>query len=169
MSLKKKPYYGVNDIAAAARRYPDITFHLVHAGWVLTENTILLMQEHPNITAVLEGPMLWPVIDPQRFDTFLQMFITGVGPDRLMYSSAATNPHPRWLIDAFDRYQPPQGTDGEFTLTQADKDGIMGNNFARIHGIDIAKRKAAITGDRFAEYKAKHGFRRPWAAIRGEA
>ncbi len=169
LTLTKKQYYGVNDIAAAARRYPDITFHLVHAGWVLSENTILLMREYPNVTAVLEGPMLWPVIDPPRFDTFMYMFMTGVGSDRLMYSSAATNPHPRWLIEGFDRYAPPSGGDGGFVLTQADKDGIMGNNFARIHGIDIAERKAKIADDRFSRFKAKHGLRPPWTAIRGAA
>ena len=169
LTLTKRRYYGINDIAGAAKRYPDLIFHLVHAGWLLVENTILLMQECPNVTAVLEGPMLWPVIDPQRFDTFLHMFMTTVGPDRLMYSSAATNPHPRWLIEAFERYQPPAGTDAAFDLTQADKDAIMGGNFARIHGIDVIARKAAIADDRFSRALAAGGLRRPWTAIRGAA
>ncbi len=167
--LREKSYYGINDIAGAAKRYPDLTFHLVHAGWALVENTVLLMREYPNVTAVLEGPMLWAIIDPPRFDSFLYTLMTNVGVDRLMYSSAATGPHPRWVIEAFERHTPFSGTDPSFTLTQADRDAIMGGNFARLHGIDIPGRRIAIADDRFSRYRAEHGLRRPWTASRGPA
>ena len=155
--------YGINDIGIAAKAYPDLTFHLVHAGWLLMEDTILLLQDHDNVTAVLEGPMLWPLIDPKRFDLFMSRFMNSVGSERMMYSSAATNPHPRWVIEAFENYLPP--SDADFRLTEADRQGIFGRNFARIHGIDLSKRQAAIKDDRFSRYKASNGLRRPWTAV----
>ena len=155
--------YGINDMAAAARAFPGLTFHLVHAGWLLMENTILLLKEYPNITAVLEGPMLWPIIDQERFDLFLSYFLTAGLLDRLLYSSAATNPHPRWTIEAFARYEAPQNAD--FTLSHGDKNKIFGENFCRVHGIDMAKQRAATANDRFSRYKRERGMRRPWSAI----
>lgn len=159
----KKRVYGVNDIAQAAKTYSDMNFHLVHAGWALMENTILLMQEHPNVVAVLEGPMLWPIIDQERFDLFMSRFLNAGLIDRMLYSSAATNPHPRWTIEAFARYQPPAGAD--FALSHADKAKIFGANFCRIHGIDLQARKAAIADDRFSRYKHEQGLRKPWSAV----
>ena len=160
---RKQRAYGINDIAVAAKAYPDMYFHLVHAGWVLMEDTILLMQEYPNVIAVLEGPMFWPVIDPKRFHLFMSMFMNTVGPDRLLYASAATNPHPKFIIEAFETYRPPPGSD--FDISEEDKAKIFGLNFARLHGIDVARRKALIAKDRFSQYKKKNGLRAPWAGI----
>ena len=166
--MKKRPY-GVNDIAGAARNFPDLMFHLVHAGWLLNEATILLMSEYENVTAVMEGPMLWPLFDPRRFNEMMYMYMTTVGSDRLLYSSAATNPHPRFVIEALEAHNAPEGTLFDYPLTQEDKDNIMGNNFARLHGLDIAATHAKLATDRFSTYRAENGLRRPWAAVRGDA
>jgi predicted TIM-barrel fold metal-dependent hydrolase len=160
---KKQRAYGINDVAVAAKAYPDLNFHLVHAGWLLMEDTILLMQEHQNVIAVLEGPMFWPIIDPKRFDLFMSRFMNSVGSDRMLYSSAATNPHPRFMIEAFANYKPPAGAD--FTLTDQDKVSIFGLNFARIHNIDIDNMRRKFENDRFSKYKAENGLRRPWGGI----
>lgn len=163
VTLKQQKYYGINDIAVAAKAYPGLNFHVVHAGWALLEDTILLMQEYQNVIAVLEGPFFFPIIDRKRFDIFMHKFMTTVGPDRMLYASAATNPHPRWIIEAFINYEPP--ADAGFALTKADKAKIFGESFARVHGIDIARRKAAIANDRFSRYRKKNGLRSPWAGI----
>ncbi len=163
LTLQRQKYYGINDIAVAARTYPDLYFHVVHAGWTLLEDTLLLMQEYQNVIAVLEGPFFFPIIDRKRFDIFMERFMTTVGPDRMLYASAATNPHPRWIIEAFVNYEPPAGAG--FTLTKQDKAKIFGESFARVHGIDVAKRKAAIANDRFSQARRKNGLRSPWTGI----
>jgi predicted TIM-barrel fold metal-dependent hydrolase len=159
----EKRAYGINDMAAVARDFPDVNFHLVHAGWLLMEDTILLMQEHPNITAVLEGPALWPIIDPKRFELFLSLVSNSIGYDRLLFSSGTTTGHPRPIIEAFIAYQPPPGAD--FTFTREDKQKILGTNFARYHGIDVAARRGKIAGDRFSNAVRQHGLRPLWSGI----
>jgi predicted TIM-barrel fold metal-dependent hydrolase len=159
----EKRAYGVNDLAAAARDFPDVTFHLVHAGWLLMEDTLLLMQEHQNITAVLEGPALWPIIDPKRFELFLSLVGNSIGYDRLLYSSGTTVGHPRPIIEAFLAYEPPPGAD--FRFTAEDKKKVLGLNLARYHGIDIAERRRKIAGDRFSQAVARDGYRPLWSGL----
>jgi hypothetical protein len=38
-------------------------FHLSHAGWRNFEETVRLMREPQNMTAVMEGPSLFPLYD----------------------------------------------------------------------------------------------------------
>jgi predicted TIM-barrel fold metal-dependent hydrolase len=158
------PASGVGDIAGAAKHFPDLTFHAVHAGWLLLDETLRLMNTHPNITATMEGPFLWQMYDPDRFSEIMAAFINNVGPDRLLYSSAATNPHPRWLIEKFIAYQPPEWAG--FSLSDDVKAKILGGNFARLHGIDIPARRGRISDDRFARVRAQHGLREPWTGVR---
>jgi hypothetical protein len=73
------------------------------------------------------------------------------------------------VVEALEAHKAPKGTLFDYPLTQDDKDNIMGNNFARFHGVDIAAAHAKIADDRFSKYRAEKGLRRPWTAVRGDA
>jgi predicted TIM-barrel fold metal-dependent hydrolase len=158
---------GIDDIYKAAEAFPDLVFHLVHAGWQLFEETAELMRRRENVTAVLEGPMLFPLFDMKTFNQMMNVFMTKVDIGRLIYASTAVNQHPYWIINSFFDYQPPEGA--AFKVSERDKARILGENLARYHGIDVVKQRAKIAGDRWSAAKAKNGLREPYIIQRAVA
>jgi len=161
------PALGINDYYEAAARYPDMTFHIVHGGWSLLEETAELMRARPNVTAVLEGPLLWPQYDMAAYNDMWAAWMPKVNVEQIIYASTSPNQHPYWIINDFVEYEPPAGAG--FRFTPADKAKILGGNLARLHGIDIAKREREIAGDKFARAKAKNGYREPYVVQRTES
>jgi uncharacterized protein len=155
---------GIDDLYKAAEAFPDLTFHLVHAGWQNFEETAALMAARENITAVMEGPMLFPLFDMDAFNKMMNVFMTKVDMDRLIYASTAVNQHPYWIINAFFDFQPPEGA--PYKLTDESKAKILGANLARYHDIDIAAQRRKISGDKWSVAKAKNGLREPYVMQR---
>ncbi|MDX2222184.1 MAG: amidohydrolase family protein, partial [Rhodospirillaceae bacterium] len=155
---------GIDDMYKAAEAFPDLVFHLVHAGWQNFEETAALMKARENITAVMEGPMLFPLFDLKTFNQMMAVFMTQVDKDRLIYASTSVNQHPYWIINSFFDYAPPEGA--AFTVTEADKAKILGANLARYHRIDIAAQRAKIAQDRWSGYVRTNGLREPYVVQR---
>lgn len=158
------PAFGIDDFYRAAEAFPDLVFHLVHAGWLLMDETADLMRDRPNVTAVLEGPMLWPIYDRPAFDKMMATMLSRVDLDRVIYASTAPNQHPYWIVNQFFDWQPPK--DSGLKITEEQKAKILGGNLARFHGIDIAERRARLAKDSFSTYKARHGLREPYLVQR---
>jgi predicted TIM-barrel fold metal-dependent hydrolase len=155
---------GVNDYYRAAEAFPDLIFHCVHGGWLLMEETAALMKARENVTAVLEGPMLWTLYDMANFHKMMAIFMNSVDVDRIIYASTSPNQHPYWIVNNFIDYVPPKGAG--WTLSDADKRKILGENLARYHGIDIKAQRAKIAKDRFSAYVARNGLREPYLVQR---
>ncbi len=161
-SAEKTPGLGINDFYKAAAQFPDLTFHIVHGGWLMLDETAELMRQRENVTAVLEGPMLWPHYNMAAYDKMWSVFIPKVDINRIIYASTSPNQHPYWIINDFVAYKGPPG----ITISREQKAKILGGNLARYHGIDVAKQKALIADDRFARHKKAHGYREPYVMQR---
>ena len=88
------------------------------------------------------------------------------GAKKLFWSSGASSPHPRPVLEAFTRLEMPTDMidgDGYPPLTDEVKADILGLNYARLHGIDVERVKAAIADDDLARRRRK-GLRRPGPA-----
>lgn len=160
------PALGINDYYKAAARFPDVTFHIVHGGWGLLEETAELMRQRPNVTAVLEGPLIWPQYDMAAYNKMWEAWMPTVNVDQIIYASTSPNQHPYWIINDFVDYQPPPGAG--FKFTTEDKAKILGGNLARLHGIDIPKRTRVIADDKYSRAKAQRGYREPYIMQRTE-
>ncbi len=158
------PALGINDFYGAAAQFPDLTFHLVHGGWMLVEETAELMRARPNVTAMLEGPMIWPHYDTAAYDYMWSVFMKKVDIDRLIYASTSPNQHPYWIINDFVDYVPPVGSG--IHISDADKAKILGLNLARYHGIDVPARQATLANDRFSQARNQNGYREPYVVQR---
>ncbi|MFL2770986.1 MAG: amidohydrolase family protein [Rhodospirillaceae bacterium] len=156
---------GVDDLYRAAEVFPDITFHLVHAGWQNFEETAALMKARENITAVLEGPMLFPLFDMATFNEMMNVFMTQVDINRIIYASTSVNQHPYWIVNAFFDFEPPEGA--PYTLSEAKKAKILGANLARYHGIDIPAQRLKIAEDKWSVANQTNGLREPYIMQRG--
>jgi predicted TIM-barrel fold metal-dependent hydrolase len=161
------PALGIADMYKVAAAFPDVTWDLVHAGWALLEPTLELMRKHENVTAVFEGPMFWLIYDMPRFHEMMDGFMRKADVDRLIFSSAAVRTHPYWQVAGMIDYEAPEGA--KWKMTDEVKRKIMGENAARIYGIDIAQRRRAIAGDRWSRELRANGLREPYAAQRAEA
>ncbi len=160
------PALGIDDFYEAAAQFPDLTFHLVHGGWMLVEETAELMRARPNVTAMLEGPMIWPHYDRAAYDYMWSVFMRKVDVDRLIYASTSPNQHPYWIINDFVDYVPPAGSG--IHISDADKAKILGLNLARYHDIDVPARQAKLREDRFSQARGQNGYREPYIAQRRE-
>lgn len=152
--------YGTKDVEAAAYRFPDLTFEVVHAGLAFVEETAIVVGRHQNVWINLE---IWNVVLTRRPRVFARMFTDLLNNggmdivDRMIWGQGATLLHPRPGLDAFAEFQIPDdllegaGMFGALEpLSDDHKRGILAGNYARLHGIDLNAVAKAIEGDEFS-------------------
>ena len=141
-----------NDIQQAALDFPDLTFAVHHLALPYFEECLYLASRFPNVVLVLSGTMHLPMIAPWEFNNYLGRLLRDVGSDRLLYGSEAPlfgNPQP--IIEYFWNLQIEpelQSRYGYPQITEADKRKILGENGAKLFGLEILrpKERASATG-----------------------
>ena len=159
-----KSAFDIDDMGPPLDRFPDMTFEIVHGGAAFLDETIRLMQRHPNLYLTLETTFSYILTRPRVFAKVLGNLVTEVGSDRLLFASGNNLAHPWPLIDAFEHYQFPESLQQEFgirALTDQDRANIMGLNAARLYGFDVH----AAHDDEFSRARAGR-VPGPWSAIR---
>jgi uncharacterized protein len=134
-----KSAFGIDDLGPPLDRFPDMTFEMVHGGAAFLDETIALMQRYPNLYLTLETTFSYILTRPRVFAKVLGKLVTEVGSDRLLFASGNNLAHPRPLIEAFEGYQFPEALRQEFgicSLTDHDRENIMGLNAAKLYGFD---------------------------------
>lgn len=158
-----KSAFDIDDMGPPLDRFPDMSFEMVHGGAAFLDETIRLMQRHPNLHLTLETSFSYVLTKPRVFAKILGRLVTEVGSDRLLFASGNNLAHPRPLIEAFDGYQFPEEYCQEFgirQLTEEDRASIMGLNAAKLYGIETR-----LIDDEFSRARAA-GIPGPWSAIR---
>jgi uncharacterized protein len=154
----------VDDVSVAANVFPDLNFQIIHAGFMFVDETKFLIGNHPNIYANMEASTLFTVLNPLEMMRLLGEFIGFGGPDKIIYASAAVNPHPQVVIDAIEGFSfPPESP---LQLDDAIRDMIMGGTLARLHGIDPQERQSVLAEDRFGRERSENGLREPFSTVR---
>jgi predicted TIM-barrel fold metal-dependent hydrolase len=159
-----KSAFAIDDMGPPLDRFPDMTFEMVHGGAAFLDETIRLMQRHPNLYLTLETTFSYILTRPRVFAKVLGRLVTEVGSERLLFASGNNLAHPRPLIEAFDGYRFPAAYRQEFgirALTDQDRANIMGLNAARLYGLD----PNPAPDDEFSRARAA-GVPGPWSAIR---
>jgi predicted TIM-barrel fold metal-dependent hydrolase len=153
----------VDDISAAANLFPEINFQIVHAGFMFVDETKFLIGNHANIYATMEASFLFCKLYPSKFAELLTEFMLYGGPHKIIYSSAAVNPHPQVVLDAFAGFTMPSGS--PIPLSDEIRAMILGGTLARLHGIDIDQRQKILADDVFARHKRQHGLKAPFSSL----
>lgn len=165
-----KEAFRLDDVSPVLDRFPDMRFAIVHAGTAFKDQTIELLRRHQNLYATLESLFAYVMTRPGIFANFLGAAIAAVGSDRLMYASGSNLSHPRPLLALFERFaMPPELIEsrGFLPMTDEDKRNILGANALRMHGLDEATLRSAVT-DSFDEQRAV-GYAQPWSTLRTPA
>jgi predicted TIM-barrel fold metal-dependent hydrolase len=153
--------YKIDDIDIAASSFPDLNFELVHGGAAFVEETSWLVGRFPNVWINLEGLTAMLPSHPRAFASVLLGLCQLGGPavlQRLVWGTGCMAAHPRPLLEAFAEFTYPEdllAASGFITplpqITEEDKRGILGLNYARMAGLDIAELQTGLAGDEFSD------------------
>ncbi|MWV39181.1 amidohydrolase family protein [Natrialba sp. INN-245] len=150
-TVPMKPYK-VDDIEEAAISFPDLNFEIVHGGLTFAEETGWQIMRHPNVYINLELTLSEAVTTPKTFADTMQELLYAGGKqaiDKLIWGTGAPHFHPQLLLERFWEFDFPEmdGFAGTFTITQEDKQKILGENFAKAHGFDLDELRAQTEAD----------------------
>lgn len=153
--------YKIDDLDTTAAAFPDLNFEIVHGGVSFIEETAWLVGRFPNVYVNLEGVTMLLPQRPRMFAQILLGMCQIGGPavlNRMLWGSGCMAAHPRPLLEAFESFTYPDDlldasglTNGALPqITDADKRGILGENYARMHDLDIETLKTAMKDDEFS-------------------
>jgi predicted TIM-barrel fold metal-dependent hydrolase len=141
-----------NDIQKAAADFPELTFVLHHFGIPYIEETINIAGRFPNVWLALSAWINMYPIMPQECLHWIGKALLFVDPKKLIYGSEAfVWPNLQAYIDLFlDMKMPEQLQEGYGypEITDDVKRMIIGENAARLFGIDIEAKKRELYGDK---------------------
>lgn len=165
-------YMRMDDIDAAADAFPDLAFEVVHGGMAFVEETAWQLARYPNVWVNLEVTASLTVAKPAQFTRVMAGLLDVAGPgaiDRIVWGTGASVWHPgpplEWFWHEFAF--PPEMLEG-YGLPQIDqtaKRKILGENYARLIGLDVEAAKARIADDEFAQ-RRREGKPKPYATTR---
>jgi predicted TIM-barrel fold metal-dependent hydrolase len=161
-SVPLAPYRIGEDFEQAADAFPDMAFEIVHSGMAFIEETALAIGRFPNVYANLETTtaMLWQA--PGRFAAALALLMQWGGPEKILWSTGCTVVHPQHLLKLFWDFRFGEDMLERHGIPQIDegvKRMILGGNYARLAGLDLADWQARQRGDAFDGVQMKE----PWS------
>ena len=151
-SVPLAPYRIDRDFEEAADAFPGIAFEIIHSGMAFVEETAMAIGRFPNVYANLETTtaLLWQA--PGRFAAALALLLQWGGPEKILWGTGCTVTHPQHLLEAFWAFDFDAATmdrHGLPPLGEAWKRLILGGNYARMVGLDVAALQARQAGDGF--------------------
>ncbi|WP_278199548.1 amidohydrolase family protein [Thermaerobacter marianensis] len=141
--------FDVADVDEAASAFPHLNFIVEHCGLPRVEDFCWIATQEPNVYGGLAVVMPFIHSRPRYFAEVLANLLWWVGEDKLLFASDYAIWHPRWLVEKFMAFDFPEDIKEEFgfELTLAVKKKILGENAARLYGIDIEAQKAKLARD----------------------
>lgn len=178
------PYARVDDVAQAAKDWPQLNFIIYHSAyrlddpdWALAEfertgridwvTDLAEIPEKHGVTNVYGdlGQLFAQtlVAQPRICAALMGQLVKGLGADHVCWGTDAVwTGSPQWQIEGLRRLEIPedmQKAHGFAPLGAADgavKNAILGGNNARLYGVDIAAAAREIAGDRFASIRSDY-------------
>jgi uncharacterized protein len=153
-------HYRVDDIDRAAIAFPDLDFEIVHGGMAFLEETAWQLARFDNVWVNLESTATMATRRPKAFEHALATLIRGPKSiEQILWGTGCMVAHPRPHLEDFARRFrfSDELVDGGIVaqITPADKRKILAENYARMHGIDLAERLTRIEGDELAERRGE--------------
>ena len=131
--------FDVHDVDQVATDFPDLNFIVEHVGLPRLEDFCWIAVQEKNVYGGLAVAMAFIHSRPRYFAEIMANLLYWLGPDRLLFGSDYAIWSPRWLIEKFMAFELPEDIKQEYgvDLTLETKRKILGENAARLYGIDI--------------------------------
>ncbi|MEM1102530.1 MAG: amidohydrolase family protein [Pseudomonadota bacterium] len=161
--------YRIEDMEIAADAFPQMNFEIIHSGMAFVEETAFAISRFPNVYANLETTTALLYAAPGRFADILAQFLFWGGPEKIIYSSGCTVVHPQHLLSLFwdmtfdDAVMKRSGV-GQ--LTPEIKRAILGQNYARMLGLNLEELRGGFAGDVYERRRGDEGLAAPWSSWR---
>jgi len=145
--------FDVADIDSAASDFPELNFIVEHVGLPRLEDFCWIATQEPNVYGGLALAVAFIHSRPRYFAEIIGELLYWLGEDRLLFGSDYALWHPRWIIEKFIEFELPEDIQKEFnvTLDLDVKKKILGENAARLYGINIDAHKARLSQDNVAK------------------
>ena len=137
-----------NDLQGACRDFPDMTFVMHHLAVPYFDETVAIASRFPNMYLALSSNLCFTIIAPRQVQKQLGELLARVGSDKLIWGSesALAGPPAPYLAAFMDLEIPDDLRSGYGwpQITHEDKKKILGENFARLLGIDLEAKKREL-------------------------
>ncbi len=145
--------FDTHDVDTAATSFPDLKFVVTHIGLPRLDDFTWIAVQDKNIYAGMAVAMAFVHTRPRYFAEMMAELLYWLGPDRILYGSDYAIWHPKWIIEDFLRFELPEDLKKEYgvDLTLETKKKILGENAARLWGIDIEQQKKKLKNDDLAK------------------
>lgn len=180
---KLRPFADVRDVGKAAKDWPQLNFHIFHAGYRhVGGDPVLGLQEFEKtgrlswVSDLAEIPEKYGVSNvycdtgqifaftvvsqPRVVAAMLGILVKGLGADHICWGTDAVwTGSPQWQIEGLRRLEIPEDMQKKYgyaPLGPADgpvKTAIFGGNNSRIYGIDRAQTEAIQAKDKLTALK----------------
>lgn len=139
-----------NDLQGAAGDFPDMIFVNHHLAEPYFAETLSISARFPNVWVALSGFINLMPFRPIETYHFLGKLLMYVGADRLMYGSEAfAYRRVQGCIDMYFDLKMPERLQDEYgypEITDEMRRKILGENTARLMGVDIESKKRELYG-----------------------
>ena len=144
--------FDVKDVDHVATDFPELNFIVEHIGLPRLDDFCWIATQEPNVYGGMAVAMPFVHARPKYFGRIMSELLFWIGEDRILFGSDYAIWHPRWLVEQFVDFQIPTEMveDTGIQLTPDIKRKVLGENAARLYGIDIEAKKKALAGDAFA-------------------
>ena len=135
------------DMDGAAANFPDINFVIFHVGLPWLDEVLWQLVRYPNLYASIAATVNFISRQPRVFAETLGKMLWWCGEDKIIYGGESPIWHPQWALEAFWNFELPRDIveeRGYPQLTEQAKRKILGENLARLHGIDVDAKKAEL-------------------------
>jgi hypothetical protein len=91
------------------------------------------------------------------------------GEDRILWASGAMFAHPQVVLEAFRDFEMPQDLVEGYgfpPLTEQAKRKMLGENYCRLHGLDVDELKKNVANDEWARQRHDAPSPEPWSTVR---
>jgi predicted TIM-barrel fold metal-dependent hydrolase len=144
--------FDVHDVDYAATDFPELNFIVEHVGLPRLDDFCWIAAQAANVYAGLSVAKAFVHLRPRYFGEIMANLLFWLGPDKLCFGSDYAIWSPKWLIEKFMAFELPDDLKQEYhvDLTLETKRKILGENTARLYGIDIEAQSAKLRRDGIA-------------------
>lgn len=146
--LQNLEYLSPIDLQAPARDFPDMNFIVHHLALPYFEELVSIASRFPNMYLSLAGYITFYRVAPRRVQEHLGRLLQMVGAEKILWGSeAALAGGPAPYLKAFMELEIPADLRSGYgypQITLDDKRKILGENFAKLMGVDIEVKKRAL-------------------------
>ena len=141
--------FDVHDVDYAATDFPNLNFIVEHVGLPRLEDFCWIATQEKNVYAGMSVAMAFIHGRPRYFADIVANLLYWLDEDRILFGSDYALWHPKWLIEKFLAFELPEDIEKEYgvALTPQVKRKILGENAARLYGINIAEQTARLKED----------------------